>query len=83
MEPRREDAGEQCGQKYQMHDSYLIAEISRCPHNNKAVNDGSRPIVAREVPCWGGGGGWGGRGREESFLHGSIQETLLGSDAAV
>lgn len=78
MKPRQKDADEQSGQKYQMHDSYLITEISQYQHIN-AVNC-SRPIVAGEVPwrgdlfmdagdtglycCSSGRGGGGGRSGE-------------------
>lgn len=81
MKPGREDADEQSGQKYQTHDSYLIAEKSEYQHI-KAINS-SRPIAAGEVPCSGAffmdaggtgdaaevtaeeGGGWRGRGGAE------------------
>lgn len=49
MKPGREDADEQSGQKYQMHDSYLITEISQYQHIN-AVNS-LRPIVTGKEPC--------------------------------
>lgn len=44
MEPRRNGADEQSGQKYQTHDSYLITEISHYQHIN--AENILRPIVA-------------------------------------
>lgn len=87
MKPRQKDADEQSGQKYQMHDSYLITEISQYQHIN-AVNC-SRPIVAGEVPwrgdlfmdagdtgfyCCSSGRGGGGRSGERRGGGGGLKE---------
>lgn len=53
MQPGREDADEQSGQKYQTHDSYLITGKKKSQYQHiKAVNS-SQPIVAGEAPCGG------------------------------
>lgn len=70
MKPRRKDADEQSGQKYQMHDSYLITEISQYQHIN-AVNS-LRPIVAWRW-CRARGG----------FLHGSRRHRAAAAVAVV